>query len=135
MSFSIFYVLHLHFKNVTKEFSYSLIKGEIIYHSVAADDDIVFAVVYTCSESNPCHNGGTCYEVTDEDVINKKKDIETIKHGSQILRYYCSCRFGFKGPLCKEGKKLFVDLKFSVDWITISVVIFWCTLVTCQTQK
>uniref|UniRef100_A0A5K3EY16 EGF-like domain-containing protein n=1 Tax=Mesocestoides corti TaxID=53468 RepID=A0A5K3EY16_MESCO len=63
-------------------------------HASQADPKCVNINECQDDNTNPCHNGGKCHDLTPPPMMQPKPGEE--------LRFRCECKFGFKGTLCEE---------------------------------
>src|SRR6218665_3613394 len=79
-----------------------------ILHFVNLLFDFLSIVVYTCQESNPCQNGGTCFEVKEGDVKTLTSHDESTPlpddKTDKYLKFQCVCPYGYRGSLCQYRK-------------------------------
>lgn len=76
-------------------------------------------VVYTCQETNPCQNGGTCFEVKAGDVRKPEVDdsfssMSPIQLSDKYVTFQCICPYGYRGPLCQHCEKIiYISVRFA----------------------
>jgi hypothetical protein len=56
-------------------------------------------VVQSCADANPCFNGGTCVTTLGSTVFDDVTGMASTRD-----RVWCSCRMGYTGDQCQDGK-------------------------------